>query len=40
MARLPHPGGDAPWFRDIILSLAGFVVLGPEFDETSFDLQV
>ena len=39
MARWPHPGGGTPWFRDMTLSPARFAVLGPEFDETSFDLR-
>ena len=38
VARWPHPGGGTPWFHDMTLSLAGFAVLGPGFDETSFDL--
>jgi len=40
VARWPYSGGGAPWFRDIILSLAEFSILAPGFDETSFDLQL
>ena len=31
--------GGTPQFRDMTLSLVGFAVLGPGFDETSFDLR-
>ena len=37
-SQVATPGGAALWFRDMILSLAGFSVLYPGFDETSFDL--
>ena len=46
MAAFPRPGyGQVAtpncWgFREIILSLAGFLVLAPGFDETAFDLRL
>ena len=36
--RWPHLVGGTPWFTDMPLSLAGFPVSAPRFDETAFDL--
>jgi len=33
----PHPNGGTPQFSDTSLSLAGFLISTPRFDETAFD---
>jgi len=38
VARWPHLVGGIPWFTDIPLSPAGFLVSALGFDEMAFDL--